>query len=114
MLLLLAKSENKVLSARSPHVPPPVLFSRGDIRHRIRPQFGAASGDRHFKRPLMDHYHFFVYVVMGRMRRAAGRQLGDVKVDRKSSMRLTVEDGPGRVCPADAYREILEAIRLGW
>jgi hypothetical protein len=48
------------------------------------------------------------------MRRAAGGQFGDVKVDRKAGMRLAIEDGPAAVRSSGADRKILEAIGLRW
>jgi hypothetical protein len=50
----------------------------------------------------VDHDHLFVHMVMRRVRRTAGGQLGDVQIDGKARMRFAIEDGPRGVRPGGA------------
>ena len=94
------------------HIAPAVLFARRHVRYRTRTQIGAAPGDRHFERSLPDHDHFFVDVMVRRMRRQTRSELGQVQLDRKCGMRFALEDGARPVRPRGADRQIRKRIGL--
>src|SRR5580693_3827128 len=76
-----AQSEHKIPCVTSAYVMPAVFFVRCNIGHRPRTQIGAAPGNSHFERTLPNQDHFFVSVVMGRMRPFAGSQFRLMQFD---------------------------------
>ena len=113
MLSGLAQSQNKIVGGPGPHIAPAMLFIRSDVGYRARSQRSGSPRDGHFERALMDHDHLFVHVVVGRMRRLAGTQLGHVQIDRESGVRGPIQDGALAVRSIYLDRKVRIGIRLG-
>ena len=92
LLLVAAERKDIILRSSGSHVAPSMFLATRDVSDRAGFQGHAVPHDGDFESALMENNHFFVHMMVRRMRCLTRSKFGHVQLDRDAGVGRAVED----------------------